>query len=111
MTESIVVELRPYAVQHSEDCDLQAIGRAVQSLIASGLEVARLDSIVEIGNAEHYRGDCDCAARELGRVMHALTLARKAEKASAAKGVGWAAAQDRLDALTAERDAIKAAMA
>jgi len=102
------------AFTHSADCDLMALGRAVDYLRSVGERHAL--TIAEIDNkALTSRGRCDCGKLTLTRVENDLRLARKAERAyrnSPAFGSAeYSVIANRVESLIAQRHAIRAALA
>lgn len=102
-----VTELHPYRLQHVQDCDTMALGRVLVGLVRAGAQfIPGPDTIKAMSDEPENRGHCRCAALALGRVENQLRLARKAQR-YIATGDGPAI----IAQLTAERDAIKRAMA
>lgn len=112
MHTATVTPIRP-AFTHSDSCDAVAIGCNVLNMIAAGETVLYFDELAAIVDA-NPRPRCDCGQRALRNVNEELRLARKALRAIPAASLPSSAtarlAEQRIAELTAQRDAIRAAI-
>ena len=89
--------------EHYESCTRDTIGGLVLSFLAQDVDGANLHAMLELAEDLQSRPNhCDCHSRRLKAAEDALRLARKGMRAGRVS-------PDAVDAVKAERDALKAA--